>query len=315
MFLAKTINMSPAPIALFVYNRLDHTRRTIEALARNELANESSLVVFSDGPKSPEDSLKVDEVREYIRSASGFQTVNLVCRPINRGLADSIISGVTEILSAHEKIIVLEDDLITSPFFLRYMNEALDLYEQAAEVISIHGYVYPIQERLPETFFIKGADCWGWATWRRGWKLFDPDGASLLTQLEKRRLTRQFDFNRTYEFTAMLRDQIAGNNNSWAIRWYASAFLQNRLTLYPGRSLVANIGNDSSGTHCATTEQFDVALSEAPIKVDKLESQEDATSRAAFEHYFRKSKPAFPTRAGTKGLMALTSYFRKKRLT
>src|ERR1017187_10294631 len=180
VFLAKTINMSPAPIALFVYNRLDHTRRTIEALARNELANESSLVVFSDGPKSPEDSLKVDEVREYIRSASGFQTVNLVCRPINRGLADSIISGVTEILSAHEKIIVLEDDLITSPFFLRYMNEALDLYEQAAEVISIHGYVYPIQERLPETFFINGADCWGWATWRRGWKLFDPDGASLL---------------------------------------------------------------------------------------------------------------------------------------
>lgn len=298
-----------APITLFVYNRLDHTRRTIEALAHNELANESSLIVFSDGPKSPEDSLKVEAVREHIRAVTGFQDIQLVCRPANLGLADSIINGVTEILDAHEKIIVLEDDLITSPFFLRYMNEALDLYENTAEVISIHGYVYPIREQLPETFFIKGADCWGWATWRRGWELFDPDGASLLAQLAKRRLTRQFDFNGTYEYTAMLREQIAGNNNSWAIRWYASAFLNDRLTLYPGRSLVTNIGNDSSGTHCGTTEQFDVALADRPIAISKLSAHENAPARAAFERHLRKSMRT----SGKKSLMTLVSYFRGER--
>lgn len=280
--------MDMAPVALFTFNRLEHTRRTVEALARNQQADQSNLIIFSDGPRSPQDASQVNAVRNYLSSVAGFRSVEIVHRLHNRGLAKSIISGVTEICRQYGRAIVLEDDLITSPFFLRYMNEALDLYENAAEVISIHGYVYPIQERLPETFFLKGADCWGWATWQRGWELFESDGTSLLAQLEKRGLTEQFDFDGTYEFAAMLRDQIAGSNNSWSIRWYASAFLRDRLTLYPGRSLVSNIGNDPSGTHCTSTSKYDVTLTEQPIKVDKLDLRENGQARAAFERYFRR---------------------------
>jgi hypothetical protein len=280
--------MALAPIAFFTYNRPEHTRRSVEALARNECADQSTLFIFSDGPNSAEDASNVDAVRSYLGSITGFRSVEIAHRPRNLGLAESIISGVTDVCLRDGRVIVIEDDLITSPFFLRYMNEALDLYENTSEVISIHGYTYPIRERLPETFFIKGADCWGWATWQRGWELFNADGSSLLAQLESRGLTRQFDFDGTYPFTAMLRDQIAGNNNSWAIRWYASAFLRDRLTLFPGRSLVSNIGNDPSGTHCTNTARYDVTLTAQPTIVDKLAPRENVEARAAFERYFRQ---------------------------
>ena len=144
---------------------------------------------------------------------------------------------------------MLEDDLLTSPYFLDFMNEGLSIYEEDEKVISIHGYVYPISEKLPETFFLRGADCWGWATWKRGWDLFEPDGGLLLNKLEESKQTEEFDFNRSYPYTQMLKDQINGKTNSWAVRWYASAFLQNKYTLYPGKSLVSNIGGDGSGTN------------------------------------------------------------------
>ncbi|HRU00618.1 MAG TPA: glycosyltransferase, partial [Victivallales bacterium] len=196
--------MKLAPIALFVYNRPWHTRQTVTALQNNELAAESELVVFSDGPKveknkekTKNNEEKVKEVRDYIKSINGFKTVKIIERTQNLGLANSIISGVTEIVNQYGKIIVLEDDLVTSPHFLRFMNEALDLYEKEEDVISIHGYVYPIPD-LPETFFLKGADCWGWATWKRGWDLFEPDGKKLLRELKEKKLLKRFDFNGTY---------------------------------------------------------------------------------------------------------------------
>ena len=285
-----------APIALFTYNRPEHTRRTVESLARNQHADQSALIIFADGPKSAKDLSKVNAVRNYLRSVSGFRSVEIVHRSHNRGLAQSIISGVTEICRQYGRVIVLEDDLVTSPFFLHYMNEALRLYENTPDVISIHGYVYPVRERLPETFFVKGTGCLGWATWQRGWELFDSDGSSLLAQLETRGLTREFDYDGTYPFTAILRDQIAGKNDSWAIRWYASAFLCDRLTLYPGRSLVSHIGNDGSGTHCRAGAEYDVTLTVKPINVDKLHPHVDIEARAALERCFRewphRSSPA-----------------------
>jgi len=290
-----------APIALFTYNRPDHARRTVEALARNEHADQSALIIFSDGPKSAKDVSKVNAVRNYLNSVAGFRSVEIVHRSHNRGLAKSIISGVTEICRQYGRVIVLEDDLVTSPFFLHYMNEALRLYENAPDVISIHGYVYPVRERLPETFFVKGTGCLGWATWQRGWELFDSDGSSLLAQLETRGLTREFDYDGTYPFTAMLRNQIAGKNDSWAIRWYASAFLCDRLTLYPGRSLVSHIGNDGSGRHCRAGPEYDVTLTAEPIKVDKLPLHVDIEARAALARCFRewphRSSPASSARS------------------
>lgn len=283
-----------APIALFCYNRLSHTQRTVAALQANGLAPRSDLWIFSDGPKSPGDTVLVQSLRSYLKTISGFRNVQIIERPVNLGLAASIIAGVSEVCDRFGRIIVVEDDLITANFFLEYMNEALELYAETEEVVSIHGYVFPSSERLPETFFLKGADCWGWATWKRGWKVFNPDGASLLEQLESRGLTREFDFNHSMGYTQMLREQIAGKINSWAIRWYASAFLENKLTLYPGISLVQNIGHDGSGFHCAISKAFDVQVAKEKPVLKKLPPIESAVGRAMFEQYFKSQKrPSF----------------------
>lgn len=278
-----------SPIALFVYNRPDHTRRTIEALRKNELAAESDLIIYSDGPKKGKDVPLVGEVRKLISTIKGFRKVRVVERDHNYGLAESIITGVTETVIAHGRVIVLEDDMVTSPYFLRYMNEALDLYEHDDGVISIHGYVYPVGHTLPGPFFLRGADCWGWATWKRGWNLFETDGRKLLAELEERGLTNDFDFDGTYPYTETLHDHIAGRNDSWAVRWYASAFLRGKLTLYPGESLVQNIGLDSSGTHCGGTTVFDCRLAENPVRLERIEFAENCIARNSFASYFKRS--------------------------
>jgi len=288
------LNNCVAPIALFTYNRPWHTRQTVKALQENELANESDLFIYSDGPqKGFGHADKVREVRDYIGTVDGFKSVTIIERTENCGLSSSIITGVTEILNRSERVIVLEDDIVTSPHFLRYMNEALELYMNEEMVISIHGYVYPTLKKLPETFFLKGADCWGWATWKRGWDLFVADGAKLLKELKARNLEKRFDFNGTYDYTKMLKEQIAGKNDSWAVRWYASALLNNRLTLYPGRSLVLNIGTDDSGTHGGKTDVFHAGISCEPISIECLPAQENETALHAFEAFFRSVRIPF----------------------
>lgn len=279
----------PAPIALFVYGRPWHTQQTVEALQRNHLAEHSDLYVFADAPKRPQAAHAVQQVRDYIATVQGFRSVQVTLRPNNFGLSKSIISGTSELVDRHGKVIVLEDDLITAPYFLTYMNEALDRFSDDDRVISIHGYVYPTGRALPEAFFLRGADCWGWATWKRGWQLFNPDGKGLLQEIRRRRLTKLFDFNNSYPYVKMLEDQTVGKNDSWAVRWYASAFLAEKLTLYPGKSLVHNVGNDSSGTHCGLTSAWDTSVSESAVSLDRVVMQDCAEARKAFERYFRKS--------------------------
>lgn len=281
--------MKFAPVALFTYNRPIHTRKTIEALKKNKLASQSDLIIFSDGPKKPEAEAGVKETRAYLKTVGGFNNVTVVERAENFGLAKSIITGVSEIVNKYGKIIVIEDDLITSPFFLQYMNEGLDFYENQEDVISIHGYIYPVEKTLPLTFFIKGADCWGWATWKRGWDLFEADGAKLLKELEDKNLAKEFDFNNSYPYAEMLKGQIEGRNNSWAIRWYASAFLKNKLTLYPGKSLVQNIGFDNSGTHCGDdNDQFEVIVNTEELPITPIKIEEDKQTKYEIEKYFKK---------------------------
>lgn len=282
-----------APIALFVYNRLWHVQNTIAALQKNLFASESDLYIFSDGPSAEEEMEKVLKLREYLKTISGFKSVTIIEREKNLGLACSIISGVTEIVNKYDRIIVLEDDLITSPFFLKFMNEALEFYKNKKEVISIHGYLYPVKAKLPMTFFLKGADCWGWATWKRGWDLFESDGKKLLAEIRKRHLEKSFDLNDAYSFTKMLEDQIQGNNNSWAIRWHASAFLRDKLTLYPGISLVRNIGLDDSGTHCRITNEYDTQISMESIEIYNIPIQENILARKEIEKYFKSLQPNF----------------------
>ncbi|GAB4302134.1 MAG: glycosyltransferase [Desulfuromonadia bacterium] len=279
--------MLNAPIVLFVFKRPDHLRRTIETLKNNVDASDHDLIIFSDAPRGEADREGVGRVREYIRAIEGFRSIRIVERQTNAGLARSIIEGVTAVLKEYDRVIVLEDDMETSPYFLKYMNEGLERYGDEERVISIHAYCYPVKGKLPETFFLKGADCWGWGTWRRGWSLFESDGRRLLEELRQRSLLRRFDLNGAYPYTRMLREQIAGKNDSWAIRWYASALVHDRLTLYPGRSLIRNIGTDASGSHCHATEEFETPLAERPVQVSDIPLEEDEGALKHFEVYFR----------------------------
>lgn len=281
-----------SPIALFAYNRLWHTQLTITSLLNNALAEQSDLIVFSDGPKTKADLDSVLGVRAYLHSIDGFKSIRIIESDVNKGLANSIIDGVNLVLQGSETIIVLEDDMVTSPYFLAYMNEGLSLYKNDEDVISIHGYVYPVNEDLPDSFFLRGADCWGWATWRRGWAQFEKDGAKLLKELEDRSLTKTFDFDGSYPYTRMLRKQIEGKNNSWAIRWYASAFLNNKLTLYPGTSLINNIGNDSSGTHSWDKKRFDTTIENKYRPLEKIAIREDNNTRRIISRYFMRTNPS-----------------------
>lgn len=288
--------MTYAPIVLFAYNRPGHLRQAVAALLNNREAPQTELYVFSDAAKGQLDEAAVAEVRACIRQISGFSVVHFIEREKNFGLAKSVIEGVSEVCREHDRVIVMEDDILTSRYFLRYMNDGLDMYAHDQQVASIHGYVYPVGVPLPETFFLRGADCWGWATWQRGWDSFEHDGRLLLQQLRQRNLTQRFDYNGAYPYARMLEDQIAGKNDSWAIRWHASAFLQNRLTLYPGRSLVMNIGNDNSGTHCTASIDFSGELADEPVKVERIPLEENEIARQAFINFFRSQRPSILTR-------------------
>ena len=249
-----------APVLLFIYNRPIHTLKTLQALAANPGAELTDLIVYSDGPKNILDSPMVEETRNVVSAFPGFKSVEVVARETNLGLANSIINGVSEVLEKHEQVIVLEDDLVTAPGFLSYMNMGLNLYRDDLKVVSVHAYVPDTKGRLPDTYFLKGADCLGWATWRRGWKHFNPNGVELMKDLHDKKLSYQFDFSGTYGYMRMLEDQIDGKNQSWAIRWYASTFLLNLLTLHPGTSFISHIGYDGSGTHSPNKPDLTVKL-------------------------------------------------------
>ena len=302
--------MAFAPIVIFTYCRPEHTRRTVKSLLMNPHAGESDLIVYSDAARTSEKQQAVDAVRAYLATITGFRSVTIKLRPENYGLAQSIIQGVTEVLQQSDRIIVLEDDMVTSPHFLTYMNEALERYADDERVASIHAYVYPVDQPLPEAFFLTGADCWGWATWRRGWECYNPDGQHLLDQLKHRNLIRAFDFNGAYPYSKMLKSQIKGKNDSWAIRWYASAFLAGKLTLYPGRSLVQNIGNDDSGTHCGTSDSLDIDLSQTPIDLSGIAVESSQDGRDAFEGFFRQRHTPLRQRL-TRKVSALLTTVRK----
>lgn len=277
-----------APIALFVYNRPEHVRKTVEALRANTLAAESELFIFSDGAKNAEDAAAVKEIRKYLETISGFQKITITPRSENWGLSKSVISGVTEMVDKHGKVIVLEDDLVTSPYFLRYMNDGLNKFENSDQVISIHGYLYPIDNLTPPVFFLRGADCWGWATWKNKWSLFRENGNELLEELKKNNQVDDFNFYNTFGYSAMLQRQIEGKNDSWAIRWYASAYLANKLTLWPGHSLVENIGQ-FDGTHKGTIGFKSKILLNTPINIpDNLPIEENKKMRQNFAIFFKK---------------------------
>lgn len=278
--------MKYAPVIIFTFNRPEHLKQTLSALKNNMFSTKTDIFFFSDSARRPEDEKNVNEVRDVINNVQGFNSITVTERSENYGLAKNIIAGVTEVIDQYGKCIVLEDDMITSKFFLKYMNDGLDLYQEDEEVASIHGYIYPVKENLPDTFFIRGADCWGWATYKRSWDLFEPDGEKLLKKIDSHGLREEFDFYGSYPFYRMLLNQVKGKVNSWAIRWYASMFLANKYTLYPGKSLVQNIGTDGSGSHSLKIDAFNHTFINDELKLKKIDIRESLVAKKVISNYF-----------------------------
>ncbi len=265
--------MSLSPILLTVYNRPIHTKDTLNALQNNNLAKESILYIACDGPKDNEqDKINVKSVRKIIRTFKTFKKVNIIESQYNKGLANSIINNVTNVIKKHEKIIVLEDDVITSKYFLDYMNRALDIYKDKTKVMAISGFQYRIKN-LPETLFFRKICSFGWATWNDRWRFFEKDAYKLLKEIEKRNLQNDFNLNGAVQLSKMLENQCKGRIDSWAIRWETSIYLNKGLVLWPGKSFISNIGFDKTATHTKNFNFLYNNISDPNLKIENFEDQ------------------------------------------
>jgi hypothetical protein len=238
-----------APIAVFVYNRPEHTRQMLLNLQACEGFSQSPLYVFSDGAKDEKSAAAVREVRCVVNELVGSHAT-VITSSENKGLANSIIAGVTKLIEQYGRVIVLEDDLVVSPIFLNYMNSALDKYENCEQVFQISGHMFdvPAFEGSKEAFFLPFTTSWGWATWSRAWDTFDEQAKDWM-RLQDDTLRNTFNINGAFDYYAMLKRQMQGRSDSWAIRWYWSVFKQEGLVVFPPYSLVDNTGFDGSGTH------------------------------------------------------------------
>lgn len=287
--------MDYAPIILFVYNRPWHTQQTIRALLRNDLAAKSDLFIFADGAKdgaSEEQINRVQQVRDYISTIDGFKSVHIEQSGKNKGLANSILYGVTKIVNQYGSVIVLEDDIVTSSHFLEYMNHSLNLYKDDVEVICLNSYsIVKNAPIIDHTYFQFGADCQGWATWKRGWELFNPNAQYLQNiLLRNRKLRKLFTYNNTYPYMEMLQDQIDGKIDSWAIRWYAAAVINKKLCLYPSKSLVKNIGFNEGATHTSNSSAYEASIEadETTNDFPRIVVQDSKIMRRELERLYKK---------------------------
>lgn len=295
-----------APIALFTYSRADHTRQAVESLLRNKEAAESDLYVFSDGPKNEDKKQAVKENREYIHNLKAandninknekhlFKSITIIERDKNWGLANSLIAGISEVINKYGRVIVVEDDLILSPYFLKFMNEALEKYKDNDRVGTISAYVPPIKEKLPETFFLMYFQCWGWGTWKRAWDLLETNPKLLLRGLRFKK--KKFDVGGDCGNYGNLYCQKVGLVDSWYVRYYASLFLHGKLSFYPGHSLAINNGMDGTGTHCKDSPDFIAPeCFTHPIDLKDIDVIENEYAYYTFSDYFssRRKKSSF----------------------
>ncbi len=280
------------PIAVFTYNRLDHTQLVFKSLLNNSLAKETDLYIFSDGGKNKYDDKKVLAVREYLDTITGFKTINKVFNNENKGLATSIIEGITMVFKKFNTVIVLEDDLECSPHFLKYMNEALDFYDPS-NVWSISGYTPNIN--LPSSYpfdtYISFRNCsWGWATWKQNWNLTNweiDDFNDFISSKDKR---KKFERGGN-DLSIMLLKKQKRLINSWSILFNYAGFKYNLPTVYPVKSLIKNIGVDGSGTNMSRSKKYSVTLSKYPIHKTQFcnNFQEDIVITKRFKKFYNTS--------------------------
>lgn len=242
--------MNLAPIVVFTYTRFKELQLTLNALKRNYLAHASELIIFSDAPKNSNEASKVEEIRNYLKTISGFKKIKIYENEENLGLAQSVIQGVSQVVNQYSKAIVLEDDLVTSPNFLSFMNDALNFYESKHEIFSISGYTFPFKnfEDSFDNYFSYRASSWGWAVWSRSWKEVewkDTAYKDLLTDKKfLKRLTRG-----GIDLPKMLKKQLNNKIDSWAVKWCFHQAKNNQLTVFPKTSKVYHIGYGNGATH------------------------------------------------------------------
>jgi len=276
-----------APVALFVYARPEHTRRTLRALADAEGAAETELFVFADGPKGEADRADVAEVGRIVAGVEGFRAVQRRESVANQGLAASVIAGVTEVMKRRGAAIVLEDDIVVSRHFLTYMNRGLEAYADCPAVFSIAGYNYP-PDVLPipkrycnDVYFCPRNSSWGWASWADRWRQTDWEVADFDEFYADAAARTKFDEGGA-DLTDMLRAQMKGRIDSWSIRWTYAHFRAGALAVYPVRSHVDNIGLDGSGVHCGVHPRLrnDVRRANASIEFPSVPSLDPDIMRA-----------------------------------
>lgn len=270
--------MSKAPIAFFAYKRPWHTEKALEALSRCEGAAESELFIYCEGAKQAKDAEGVAEVRKMVKSRKWCGTVYIIERDKNLGCANSIIQGVTEVCNRYGRIIVIEDDLLVSRYFLDYMNTSLDLYENNEPVMQIAGHMFPVEIKSEmDALFLPFTTSWGWATWKRAWDHFDGGMKNYVRLKEDRGLRNRFDLEGAYPYFKMLKAVRKGRVDTWDIQLYLSVFMCGGLALFPSQTLIQNIGFDGSGTHSKTIDNYlsdvlkDFRVSVFPSKVEVSE--------------------------------------------
>jgi hypothetical protein len=253
-----------APIVVFPYDRLNCLVKTIEALKNNNLSRYSDLIIYSDGPKSDDKIPIIEKIRSYIKKIDGFSSIYITEREYNLGASNSIILGVTETVEKYGKIIVLEDDIITSPTFLDYMNTALEYYKYDNRVMHISSY-FPYNKNLflPDTFFLNVPCVWGWATWSRAWKFFHRNWQELFNKFTNDDINI-FNINGKHTF---FQDFILNKDNKmiWDSYWYACIYTNNGICLHTKNNKIINIGFDGSGETEATFKIPQIIVNDSKI--------------------------------------------------
>ncbi len=284
-----------APIVLFVYNRPEHTETTLEALADNELASDSILYIYADGLKAggnSEDIKNVALTREIIRKRQWCKQVNIIESSKNKGLANSIVDGVTTIVNKYGKVIVLEDDILTAKGFLSYMNNALSTFENEEQIMHISAYMYPVNRTYePGVCFLKILSCWGWATWKRAWHNYSDDLEGFMLKLTSDESINKFNILGNGPFYDQLHGNFMGTIKTWAVRWYASWYFKGGYSLFPKTTLVKNIGHDGSGIHCGDTNIYDDSLIAEKVEISKYnEVVEDLNYKTLIDTFYANER-------------------------
>lgn len=285
-----------APIVLFAFSRPDHTRRTLAALAGNSFADQSDLIVYADAARSEGDVENVRAVRDLIRGADGFKSLTVIERKTNYGLARNIIEGVTEVCEQYGRVIVLEDDIVTSPYFLDFMNRGLSRYADETRVWHISGWNYPIDESgLGGAFLWRAMNCWGWGTWWDRWARYKKDPSALIGSWAAEKVKR-FNLGGRHNFWDQVKANQSGKIDTWAIFWYATIFDNEGLCLNPSRTLVRNIGVDGTGENCGSADVFTECLGTVPAGDLPDVISESKTALYRIQEFYRALKPSVARR-------------------